>query len=310
MKKNKKALVLVESPFQLLCAYEAVNFFNLDYDLYVRVSRFELNNAQVKNIVEDLGMTNVCYLDFSVKKDFFTKFKMLSFIIWARFKNYDYYILGDYLSNFMKQFAKINPNKKIILLDDGVATHKIQRELKADSLFLTLFTMFDVVQINNQKKYVNRFEYLKKLYAKPKYTTDIFIGAQLVDLDILPLEVYIDVIKLAIKNSKNEKIIYFPHRRTSKEVMDEITSINNIEVIFPDTAIEHYLLKNAIAPKKIYSILSTALFSLSIIFEKANIIAYKPKFNKNEREEEIQKLYEIMASPENGIELIVLGKKN
>ncbi len=305
---RKKAFVFIESPFQLLCAYEAVNFFDVDYDLYVRLNRYELNNHQVKNIIEELGMNNVYYIDLPVKKDIFTKLKMLKFLIKNKLQNYDYYILGDYLSNLMKQFVKINSNDKIILLDDGVATYKIQRELKEIPLPLTLFSMFKIENFNNQKIYVNKFENLKKLYPTVDRSHDIFIGAQLVDLDILSLSVYIDIVKLAINNSKENKVIYFPHRRTSKEVLKELSAIENLEIAFPDTAIEFYLLKAGIKPKNIYSILSTALFSLSIIFEEANVIAYKPEFNKNEREEDIEKLYEMIAHDKNPINLISLDE--
>jgi len=287
----KNALVIVESPLQLLCAFEAVNYFNVYSDFYIRLSDNEVNNLQMKNIVQDLNINNVKYLLLSSKKDFRTVLNIFKHLIMLKLKKFDYYILGDYLSGFIKQFIKISSKEKVILLDDGVATFKIQRELHKKLLPITLYTMFNIEKFENQQIYINKFDTLKNKYSMISKSDDIFIGGKLVDLNILSMNSYIEVIKLAVTNSNGNKILYFPHRGTSEEVINEIATVENIEILYPDTTIELYLLKKGIKPRNIYSILSTALFSLSILYNDINVIAYKPTFNKNEREKDIDKLY-------------------
>jgi hypothetical protein len=306
--KSKNALIIVESPLQLLCAHEAISYFKVNSRFYIRLSNNEVNNLQMKSIVKDLNIDNVEYLELAPKKDFKTLLKMFKYLIILKLKKYDYYILGDYLSGFIKQFIKISSQKKIILLDDGVASFKIQRELKKKSLPLTLYTMFNIEKFDNQQIYINKFVTLKNKYNNKNQSDDIFIGGKLVDLDIVSMNTYIKVIKHALTNSNGNKILYFPHRGTSKEVINEIVSIENIEVIYPDTTVELYLLKKGINPKNIYSILSTALFTLSTIYDNVNVIAYKPIFNKNDREDDIEKLYLIMEDIKNSIQIVSLNE--
>ena len=305
--KNNLFCILIESPFQLLCAYEAVEYFGFKYQLYIRLTDHKADNLQIKNLAKELGFRDVKYIYIATTNDFMKKFTMLKYLMIFKLKKYDYYLLGNYLSGFVQKFVQYISKRQTILLDDGVATFQVQRELQEKSLPLSLFTIFDVESFANQHIYKNEFKRLKSKYSVTDKTYDIFIGGQLVDLDLLSLESYIGAIKTAILNSKTNKLIYFPHRRTSTEVINEILLLENIEIAYPDTTIEYYLLKESVKPNNIYSIISSALFSLSILFEDANAIAYKPVFKKNDREKNIEKLYEIFNSEKNSIKLINLG---
>ena len=288
---DKKTLIIIESPLQLLCAYEAISFFKIDYKLYIRLSDSKSTNLQMLNITRELNFENVNYINIPTTRNFLSILKIIKYLIIFKFSNFDYYIIGNYLSGFFNQFIKIISKEKIILLDDGVATFKIQRELISKSLPLTLFTMFEIDELKGQEIYNNTFITLKTLYLESKQYKDIFIGGKLVELGFLSTDSYVRVIKRAIKNSKENGILYFPHREASKELLNKIEKLDNLEIVHSKSTIEFYLLKNGIKPNYIYSLLSSALFSLSIIFKEVKVIAYKPKFNRNHREGDIEKVY-------------------
>lgn len=294
MKNNKqRTCIVVESPLQLLCAYEAIEFFKLNYILYVRFSDNQLNNSQMKVIIDELNLKNVKYFTLGSKKNLFNILKLISLISKIKIYRYDSYILGDYLSGFLRLLMKFINQKKVILLDDGVATFKIQKELETKNLPIDLFTMFDIKSIPNQKIFNNNFKALQNRYTLSNTNeVDIFIGGKLVDLEIVTLDTYLAVLHNVIKKSDTGKLLYFPHRGTSQIVLDEISSIEGVELIYPDVTVEFYLLKKNIYPKNIYSILSTALFSLSKIFDTSTVVAFKPNFLKNDRENHIDNIYD------------------
>lgn len=292
---SKKALIIVESPLQLLCAYECITYFNLNYTLYIRLTNNELNNQQLKNITKELNLQNSNFFLLDAKRNFLNLVKIIKLLVIYKKNNYDMYVLGDYLSTFLKVFSKTIDSKKIVLLDDGVATFKIQMILKKYNLPLSLFTIFDIEAIEHQQIFTNHFSAIQNKYkSEENKKVDIFIGGKLVDLKIVTLDVYLAILNKIVENSETGKLFYFPHRGTSQFVLDEIISIDGIELIYPDVSVEFYLLREKIYPKNIYSVLSTALFSLSIIFKHAKVIAYKPIFLKNTREDNIEKLYEDM----------------
>ena len=57
-----KCLILIESPLQLLNAYEAIKHFNIiNFTLYVRFSCVETNDSQIKRLINilDINKENI-----------------------------------------------------------------------------------------------------------------------------------------------------------------------------------------------------------------------------------------------------------
>ena len=295
---NKKAFVFVESPFQLLCAFEAVNYFNVEGEFFIRLNNNDVNNHQLYNVAKELNIKNINYIFIPQKRYFNILIKTIYLLKIIKLNSYDYYFIGDYLSNFIKQLIRFMPLKKIVLLDDGVATFKVQKELNKNNLPLTLFTIFNIRPINNKQLIIhNSFKALKSRYSSAKKKEiDIFIGGKLINIGLLDSSIYIKILKNTLKDSKGNKILYFPHRGESKKFLNDISNLKNIELVYSELPIELYLLKYQIFPNNIYSIISTVLFSLSIIYEKANIIAYKPIFMENKIQSHINDIYSKMLS--------------
>lgn len=288
---NKKALIIVETPLQLLCAYEAIYFFNLKYELYIRLIDNETSNKQLKYIVSKLNFKNVNYIELSGNKTLINKLKIITQIVFLKSKRTDIYVIGDYLSGFLNLFIKTVNRKKVILLDDGVATFKIQKILRNKKKLISLFTMFDIKSIENQYIYKNDFKCIKLKYNTiKKIDYNIFIGGKLVDLNLVDIKTYLAIITDAASKNSN-KLIYIPHRGTSKDVLNNISKIKNLTIKPIDTSIEFYLLEKGISPTHVYSVVSTALFTLSMIFKDSFVISYKPKFLENNRQEHIEDVY-------------------
>lgn len=294
MKSN--SLIIVESPFQLLCAYEIICALNLKYDLVIRLSGHIQNDKQLKKMVKLLKFKREKYIYLSPNKNIFSLYKMVFFSTKYSIKNYEYYILGDYLSGFLKLFSKFINKKKVLLLDDGVATLKIQESFIKNNKFLNLFTIFNIVPIENQNIIKHKFENLRKKYLNTNIRTNnsIYIGENLVELEILDLEKYIEIVK-TVAEKEEETLYYFPHRLSSGLVIERVKNIKNIEIVYPKVSLEYYLLLKGINPKNIYSILSTALISLQIIYPNSTITAFKPKFNLTNRSNDIENLFIQMA---------------
>lgn len=290
---NKNVLIVVESPFQLLCAYEAIHSLKLNYKLIVRLSGHINNDQQLKQMADNLSFSNVIFIKIKTKKDVLSLLNMTIFYIQLYFRQFDYYYFGDYLSGFLKLSSKFINRKKIFLLDDGVATLKIQQQFLQNNSPLNLYTVFDIKAMHMQKILKHRFLHLTNHFKNSNIINkNIYIGENLVELSILDAKKYLDIVREVAKESK--ELFYFPHRLSSPDILNEIKKIKNISIVYPDVCIEYYVLKEGILPSKVYSILSTALFTLNILFPKSNIIAYKPIFNVTKRSEDIEHLFNIM----------------
>jgi len=306
--QNKKALIIVESPLQLLCAYEAIYYFKLEYSLYIILTENELNNLQIKNMVVKLKLRKTNYLRITAKKNIFNILSIIGYYVQFRLKHYSIYIIGDYFSRKLNIFTFFIDKNKILLLDDGVATFKIQKELKKQNIPISLYTMFQIEAFSNQKIFYNNFMCLKcKFQTKTSKNTVVFIGAKLVDLKILDISTYINIIKKALSSSQGDEFLYFPHRGTSEKNLKEVSNIKGLDIIDIETTLEFHLLSNSIKPIEIYSIVSTALFSLSSIFEDSNVVAYKPKFLASDRQQDIENVYKEMENT-NRINIVTIGE--
>ena len=140
-----------------------------------------------------------------------------------------------------------------IIIDDG--TYNIQYIRKFPRK--EYWTIFDSRAQNN-------FDYLnlkQKLNSVKLQESDdvFFIGQPLSELNILSEQKYLGVIE---SMSKKNRIIYFPHRRESKEKIRQLS----VSVHHSDVPLELELLNIGKRPKLIVGFYSTALYSLKLLY--------------------------------------------
>ena len=147
-----KNILFVESPLQLLNAYEAIVEFGLkDYSVFIRFSNNYENDKQLKFLIKYLNIKNTKMLTVNAdKKNAIDYIKILIYQYKFIFKKkVDKVFVGNYTSSFFKLIIKQFDQNKIIFLDDGAKTLYVQKQF-SKKCFYNLFTIYKLKPIKNQ----------------------------------------------------------------------------------------------------------------------------------------------------------------
>lgn len=276
-----KALIIVETPFQLLCAYEYMLTHVADYRVCIRLSGVPANDAQIMAMTTDMSIK----VDKTIMAVPGRKISCLlaSAVFWITFAgHYDYVLLGSYLSGLMKVFATLTSKDKTILLDDGMGTLLADRLIHSSCperyAAFTIFKLDASTYLSYERHF---FEGLRRKF--PRYleaegsSITLFIGQKLIDIGFIDTESYLSTIRWAAAKCDGEKLYYIPHRGESIEHADKIARIPGVEIMRPDGALEYFVLRNGYKPVRLFAITSTALVTLSSLFPTASCYAIFPR---------------------------------
>jgi hypothetical protein len=297
-----KSLFLIEAPFQLLSAYEAIcDYKILQYTIIIRLSNIEDNDLQLKKLVTILFENDkqVKYIYLSAKNksliEYFMSLYYITYFCVYQIK-FSKIFFGNLESGFLSKIIRFTKHNKIILLDDGIKSIIFQNKFSENN-FYNLYTMLDDLKyIANQEIVINKFNRLHKLLKSIDYTDNImFIGSKLSEIGIIEETYYIELIKKIAVQYAGKKIEYIPHRGERKEKLLKIAQINNIEVIKLEYPLEFYPLYSSLLPRTIVSFYSAALISMRKLYPKSMMIAYKFDFTNYEQKENIEKAYEYLT---------------
>jgi hypothetical protein len=297
-----KSLFLIEAPFQLLSAYEAIYDYKiLQYTIIIRLSNIEDNDLQLKKLVTILFENDkqVKYIYLSAKNksliEYFMSLYYITYFCVYQIK-FSKIFFGNLESGFLSKIIRFTKHNKIILLDDGIKSIIFQNKFSENN-FYNLYTMLDDLKyIPNQEIVINKFNRLHKLLKSIDYTDNImFIGSKLSEIGIIEETYYIELIKKIAVQYAGKKIEYIPHRGERKEKLLKIAQINNIEVIKLEYPLEFYPLYSSLLPRTIVSFYSAALISMRKLYPESMMIAYKFDFTNYEQKENIEKSYEYLT---------------
>ncbi len=270
----QKVLLFVESPLQLLCAYQAIDTFQfkkLDVNVVIRLTKRGENDNHMLKLADDLG------IDFQVitlrpnrlKFDILrSSFKLSGILI----KRYDIVFFGSYFSGLLNVLKRLLRFDAIYYLDDGAATFRVQKKLSEASRPANLFTFLPIKALDNQTVIFHQFEALKERFSlssfqkKGKY----FVGQPVQIMRGISETQYM---KYLTKISEEEPIFYIPHRVEEKAFLEKLENNPNIRVLYLETNIELYFLNNGVIPETVYSVYSTALFTMSNLFDGTRFFA-------------------------------------
>jgi len=297
---TKKTLLFVESPLQLLNAYEAVSYFGIEnYTYIVRLSNNEGNDKQIINLLNLLAINknNVEYIYLRTTD---RKLSDYSKILFYRYKylftkNIDKIFIGNYESGFLKQIMKQFNRDKIILLDDGAKTLSIQSKFTNTQNY-NMFTMYDIKTLQNQNIFINSYkETLSNIKeVSVKQNEILFLGTKLSEVGIIKEDYYIKLIQKISNFYADKKILYIVHRGESQKKLDLIQKNENITIKQLNYPIELYGLYETEMPFKVSSFYSTAIFTMNKIY---NLEAECFRFNYSDSMhasaiDEVYKFYE------------------
>lgn len=299
----------VETPLQLINAFEAVNHFSLHgfkNTFFIRKTSSKRVNQQLKKTLSlyDLSRIRIVYLGAIFPKlYFFSVLKIILIIISSSGKNKFY--LGEFNALWARVIPYIFSNSTFVLFDDGSATIAIhhykydfskyrgstkwKKILKTPILKLlfgsiekiTLFTMYDLNPYPKQNYFKNSFAFLRQKIGVEIFNEKIvyFIGGNWVESNEIKKRDYINLLERIFKKYTDEKkkIIYLAHRRENLEKFTKLKAMfdSQLEVVAPDVPVEIYFLQKKENPVNLAGLGSTALFTLSKMYQPNELISFK-----------------------------------
>lgn len=277
-------VVLVESPFQLLqgIELEAENEKNI---YLVRLNKNERNNNQLREVLNLFDITNFVFIRSYYK--FSLVFYMPVLLIFATLSRRFY--VGDENSIFFRVLKRYISKEKLFLLDDGVAT--LSRDASRDYKRFTIFEGVSGIRnkLDNARLFIEKVD--------KSITVDVIVGGKLVEEGICSFDTYESILAQMIDALKinNNKIVYVPHRGENLEKLKGLGRKYGFDVYLNNLPIELIGFELQANVASVLSVLSTALFSMTLIYRDATIKVYPLKLSMiNSRKPQIENLYKIM----------------
>ena len=267
---SKIRLAVVETPLQLLCAYEALEDNRGDY-IILRLTGAVRNDKQILTLAREL---NLCCI--TVKVPPRKPLAMLRAVWTLRhllLRNYEVVYLGSYFSRFIRSIALFFRGP-VFILDDGVATLLAQTKMQNSRKYNSIYTFLPVNPLPGQTCVRHSFKRLAARFRSPKKTClgTYFIGQPLVEKGLISEILYHSLLRDCVKTADGA-MIYLAHRAESDYSLKKIGGIPGIVVQQVDLPVELYFLMEVPPPKVIFSCISTALFSLSLLLPDSRIEA-------------------------------------
>jgi len=265
-------IFFVESPLNLICAYEAIDFFQIkDYKIVVRLTSNDNNNLQITNITRMLRIeqTNIEYINISTtNRSFLDYLKVISYLLKYFFTfSLERVFIGNIESGFLSLVAMMFDKKKIILIDDGTKTIASQNSFNRGN-FYNIFTMYDLPPIEGQKIYKNDFKLVKNFIHEIKIDKNsvLFIGSKISEEGIISESCYLDLINEIFNRYPDKNIIYIPHRGEDLEKISRIENIERVVVKKIGYSVEFLGVNEWELPCKVISFYSTALLTMKSLY--------------------------------------------
>lgn len=264
----EKSLAVVETPLQLLCAYEALEGNGW---VILRLTGVGRNDRQTLSLAEELGMRYKA-VNAPPRKPL-----AMLFAIWAMrrllFRKYQAVYLGSYFSRFIRSIA-VFLRGPVFILDDGVATLLAQTSMQYSSKRSSIFTFLPVRPLSGQTCIKHSFERLRERFqaSERKCLGAYFIGQPLVEKGMVDESSYLALLQCCLKEAGG-KMEYIAHRAESEVILKKVGTFPGLTVRMIDFPVELYFLTKVPPPELVYSCISTALFSLSMILPNSRIEA-------------------------------------
>lgn len=319
-------VVIVKTPLQLICAMEYIHQENIPLKdiLFIYLEKYQFSNIQIINTFDFYKITNYTQLRFRnsnianifgkkviLGKNRFLKIPFKLFALWFNFfvekrlykiiNNHHSIIFGDPNYKLYRKLSKQLFDKKIILLDDGLSSEKIDTKYSEQNI-VNSFSFLrnpNIKQQNDQN--TNTFSFLKSLTKPIDSNFILFIGQPLVEARLITQETLEKWFKKIGTKYKNHTILYYPHRweleYTSYQFPDNFETISETQL-----PIEISVATYKTAPALILSFYSSALVTLKSILPN-DVEFYAIDISKSINNTKVDHAYEII----NGYDIEILN---
>lgn len=295
-------LILIEAPFQLLCALEYIKSHeNTFYDIvFIETNSIE-NSRQISDLVIFFELDNkknktVCFS--TIPRVNALSFVFSLFVRAWRYKrnNYNQVIIGDYRSTYAR-IIESRLKQDCIILDDGIAlvnsysaivTKKValfketfrnkllSKLIRSMNKNYSLYSMLPpnyLTQLSVEGEQLsvekNSFKYLTSLSCclddKDLESEVMIIGNPVTELNMITQDVFESCIFMLIKKYKGKEIIYIAHRRDSENKLTKLEEKFDIKIKRFKRSLEIELICNNLKPAIFYTFSSAALYTVSLL---------------------------------------------
>lgn len=325
---KKYNLHIARSPLQLINILEAIETMSLKNNILVIIDRKnQSNSSQIQAVLNavDYEWEKIFTIKKSSKSNLFEYVKLIKEI---KKLNYENILMGDIdtISNVVIANLK---HDKVFLVDDGTSTLKRHEALLKNPKFslqgklkllrfklfglkafskyqINFFTFFDLEQKSNELIIKNEFKNLKKKFHLSNNASNkvYILGQPLYNKEISEEDFILHLEKILDFYSDKE-IVYLKHRY--EKPTDKILEVLNDRATIYENKypIELDFLLKKEYPKHITGFFSTALYTLNMMYNEADIKAFymdKSLFFDEQRAEVVENYYEFFKT--NGIEII------
>lgn len=304
----KTNVFLIETPLQLLNAIEAKEYFkDMKSLLIVKYSGNAKNDLQIDQLLKLSQWDKIIYIRSNISK-MITNFKALLFLRYLKklSHQYEYIFIGEFQSHTFQSFCKNLEVKKCFILDDGVYTINLQKNIlskdkhiheKEDALAIVktaikkilglndnknitmhLFTCFDLEPHNKQLIIPNNYYFVKKMVLNEiKIIESVyFYNSAISEQGIMRLEDELLMLEKvdAYYKEMGKQITYIPHRFDSTVKLNKIQKMN-IPIKKLEYLAEIEPLFNGELAGEMASFFSTTLYTLPKIYNFNRVQAFK-----------------------------------
>lgn len=269
---HDKALILVESSFQLLCAYETISRYSLDYVLALRMTGVGRNDEQLKRTAAALGVRYVEVVA-RVQKIGFDMLSAWPILLPLLTRRYKHLFLGSYFSRFIRILRRGVRAERIWIIDDGLATLLAQAEMVKSGVTYDLVTCLELPELPNQTILHHKLESILALNSVNYTDRSLFIGQPFVEMSMMRKEDYDDILAASREASKS-RLTYVPHRAENAERVAVLQRSFDVDIQYPITCIELDLVREGKIPRQVFSVMSTAAFTIARMFPETTVTIF------------------------------------
>lgn len=322
MQISNRGIFIVSTPFQVILSFEAINNYKIDdYEFIITsISKNKVLQSIITSKIEKsitfFNKSKIQIINATSLSEFFKrlfKFNISNSI--NSFTN-NYIFIGNAVSFYQNAFRfKFNffDNLKLIYLDDGNSSiglirygdkyiykgiqskfYKLIFDLNSfvfNTKINTIYSIFDIysnwIKVDN-----NKLLNLKKHLKFSHKEVNLIIGSPLVELKQLSILEYKNIIKKVVNDFEESKIIYIPHPRENIDDISKYLFKKNIDIINPTICIEIDMIKLKYKPVKIFSFMSTASYSLKLIYPHCISICYFVNYANSSLKKEYNEIAE------------------
>ena len=300
----RKTLFVVNSPFQCLCMFEAIKFFNItDYDVQIGNDKF--SSPKVKLLLDEKGIdyyqSNFSHLIYDVIP-----------FLFSCHEHYDNIFLGYYYSaaDVAASYIYSRFHAQLYFLDDGIQAYTILSDkprVRYPKLWvkiaMAIYGIIKIVKLLPREKYFTIFDITSKRFeiihnpfntfrisdiSDKKGVYIIGTNSSVMQFKGHEYKEYLgSLFEYCMAKYPGELVYYCPHRRdeNNKEIFSWCKG-KGLNIFDTKISVEYDFANLDIYPKAVIGFNSNALYTLKMLFHETEVSTVDFHLENKEREME------------------------